>query len=107
MNRRYFIIIIRGAAVLELDQQVIDAVDDEWRKYLYDLHSPEEIAEMVGRCMMTLGTGLSNLDGWADQPDENARLLDGPEWEAERVVEISAADFEYIKARIEKERAAE
>ena len=78
-----FNITIQGTATLELHQDVIDVVDDEWREDLYDLHTPEEIAEMIGRCMM-LGSRLSQLDGWADQEDNKAVLLD-LEWETTHV----------------------
>jgi hypothetical protein len=96
--KRRFAIIVRGAAILELDQAVIDAVDDDWRADLYDLRTPEEVAEMVGRCMVAYHSRLSSLDGWADQPDENARIVRGPEWETERVYEIS--DLEVAICRV-------
>ena len=60
-------------ADLDLDQDVIDAVDEEWRSSFYDLHTPEDIAEHIGRNLLR-GVRLSMLDGWADQPDTNANL---------------------------------
>lgn len=75
MSKRTFKIEFSGSATLELDDQVIDAVDDEWRSYLYNLHTPEEIAEHIAYNFIFNTVGLSKLDGWADQPDENARLL--------------------------------
>ena len=30
---------------------------------------------------------LSDLDGWADQPDENARIIGGVDWEVEEITE--------------------
>ena len=65
-------------AVIELDQAVIDAVDDDWRSVLYDLHTPEEIAEHIGWNLCARNVKLSNLDGWADQPDSNARIVKYP-----------------------------
>ena len=87
MGKRYFRLEFFGEATIELDDAVIEAVDDEWRKDLYNLKTPEEIAEMVGRCIVCNGWRLSNLDGWADQPDSNARVITS-EWETEEVKEI-------------------
>lgn len=84
---RYFGLVIEGEVIIGLEQAVIDAVDDEWRKTFYDLDSPEKIAEMVGRCMAVFGTNLNRLDGWADQPASNAKLL-STEWYTTTVVEI-------------------
>jgi hypothetical protein len=86
--KRKFRLEFSGAAIIELDQAVIDVVDDEWRKDLYNLRTPEQIAEMVGRCMVCNGWRLSAMDGWADQPDTNARIISGPDWETEDVKEI-------------------
>jgi hypothetical protein len=84
MSKRRFSITFEVKAEIELDDRVIDVVDDEWRASLYDLHTPEDIAEMIGRCLVK-GWRLSSLDGWADQPDSNAILLDD-EWD---IVEIN------------------
>ena len=66
------------AAIIELDQAVIDAVDDNWREHLYPLHTPEEIAEHVAGNMIVNNLKLSQLDGWADQPDGNAKIISWP-----------------------------
>jgi len=77
MGKRTFQIEFTGSATLELDDQVIDVVDDAWRAGLYDLHTPEEIAEHIAYNLIFNKWSLSALDGWADQPDSNARLLGG------------------------------
>ena len=77
---RTFLLRIDGWAKMELDEQVIDAVDDEWREYLYQLDTPEEIAAHVGYNLIVNRIPLSMMDGWADQPDKNARVLD-VDWE--------------------------
>ena len=87
MGKRYFNLRFFGEATIELDDQVIDVVDDEWRKDLYNLKTPEDIAEMVGRCMVWNRADLSDLDGWADQPDSNARVI-YRDWETDSVEEI-------------------
>jgi hypothetical protein len=66
---------VRGSLVIELDEKVISVVDDIWRSQLYDLHTPEEIAGHVAYNLAN-GSRLSQLDGWADQPDENAKILE-------------------------------
>ena len=88
MGKRIFELEFFGTARIELDDAVIEAVDDEWRSALYDLYTAEEIAEMVGRCMICHQTPLSHLDGWADQPDSNAKVLRFPNWETTEVWEV-------------------
>ena len=65
---------------------MIDVVDDEWRKVLYALHTPEDIAAHIAYNMVVNHSNLSSLDGWADQPDENA-WLGYVHWETEYVDE--------------------
>jgi hypothetical protein len=65
----------RGNVIVELDEKVISVVDDKWRSYLYNLRTPEEIAAHVAYNLAE-GSRLSRLDGWADQPDENARIIE-------------------------------
>ena len=60
---------------IELDDAVIDVVDDQWRHDLYNLRTPEQIAEMIGDNMIRNRASLSELDGWADQPDNNAKII--------------------------------
>jgi len=73
-------------AEIELDDAVIDVVDDEWRSVFYNLRTPQAIAEHIGFNLIVNRARLSMLDGWADQPDENARVLVWPdldEWDIE------------------------
>ena len=72
----------------ELDDWVINVVDDNWREQLYDLKNEMEIAEHIGWNLVH-GRNLSELDGWADQPDSNARMLPGyPDYEINWVDKI-------------------
>ena len=66
-------------AWIELDQAVIDAVDDSWREMLYPLHTPEQIARHIAYNMVINRLKLSDLDGWADQPSSNAKILEYPD----------------------------
>lgn len=95
MAKRVFEVTVKKTIMLELDDAVINAVinavDDEWRSQLYNLHEPEEIAEMIGRCMVLFGSDLSDLDGWADQPKENARILETVDEDVE-AQEVSASN---------------
>jgi hypothetical protein len=85
MGKRKFYIEFSGTAKIELDDAVIDVVDDQWRRDLYNLNTPEEIAGMIGRCMVLNGWSLHSMDGWTDQPDSNARIIYEPDWEIEAV----------------------
>lgn len=81
MTKRKFEIVFGGSetAVIELDEAVISAVDDDWRAMFYDLHEPEDIAQHVGYNLIVNHLRLSQMDGWADQPDSNAKVLTHPE----------------------------
>ena len=84
MGKRYFEIRLDGWAVIELDDQVIDVVDDDWRSQLYQLYTPEEIAEHIAYNLLINKWPLSSLDGWANQPDTNARILNSVgDWDIE------------------------
>ena len=74
-------------ATLTLDEHVINVVDDEWRSYLYNLNTPEEIAEHIAYNLLR-GVRLHQLDGWTNQPDNNARLSITDMW-FEQTQEIS------------------
>jgi hypothetical protein len=82
MGKRRFRLELSGTAIIELDDQVINVVDAEWRRELYNLRTPEAIATMVGGNLIR-GATLSQLNGWANQPDENAKIVSEPEWEIE------------------------
>jgi hypothetical protein len=74
-------------AEIALDEKVISVVDDEWRGTFYNLHDIEDIAEHIAYNMVKNEVRLSQIDGWADQPDENAKLL-GEEWHLDEVEEL-------------------
>ena len=86
MGKRKFIVSMNFAVPIELDDHVIEVVDDEWRKSLYDLHTPEDIAQHIAYNMVVNHAQLSMLDGWADQPDSNAEI-GYINWETEYVDE--------------------
>lgn len=74
MAKRKFRVELSVELTIELDEQVFAVVDDEWRKVLYDLTTPEEIASHIAYNMVANDLKLSQMDGWADQPDSNAHI---------------------------------
>jgi hypothetical protein len=85
---RKFRMRIEAYVEIELADEVIDVVDDEWRSQLYDLNGAEEIAAHIGRNMAVNDAELSLLDGWADQPNSNARMTLEPDWEVTYIKEL-------------------
>jgi len=84
-----------GYAIVELDQKVIDAVDDDWRHYFYNLVTPEEIAEHIAYNLIVNEVRLTQLDGWANLSDDMARIIKRPErpdWEFEAEEILDGSD---------------
>lgn len=86
MATKKFTVTFSVTAVIELDEQVLAVVDDEWRGQFYPLLDNSDIAEHIAYNMVSNGACLSQLDGWGDQPDSNA-ILRTSEWELDEVVE--------------------
>ena len=80
MARRKFKIRIEADAEIEIDDVVIDMVDEEWREGLYDLRTPEEIAEHLAYNIFFNRARLSDLDGWVGMNDNLVEVTDEPEW---------------------------
>ena len=68
-------------ATIELDQAVIDVVDDDWREHLYQLFTPEEIAEHICYNIVKNHLQLSQMDGWADMDNSMVRMLEWPDFD--------------------------
>lgn len=60
---------------IEIDDDVIAAVDGEWRSRFYQLDTPEEVAAHIAFNILLHGARLSQLDGFADKKDEAVTLL--------------------------------
>ena len=88
MSKRKFEIIFNGTANIELDNAVINAVDEDFKNYIYNLTTIEQIVKHLAYNLIINDEKLSQLDGWADQLDENAKILSEPDWEIE-VTEIT------------------
>lgn len=60
---------------IEVDQRVIDDVlTDAWRADYYPLHSPGDVAAHLAYNLVQ-GSQLSDLDGFADQAPDRARVV--------------------------------
>ena len=86
MSKQQFTLRLECVATLEIDDAVINAVDDDWRSSLYDLHTPEEIAQHIGFNLIVNGLHLSSMDGWADQDNNLVQILGPTEWNTEAEV---------------------
>jgi len=65
---------------IEIAQSVLDGVlTDEWRAQFYALTTPQDVADHLAYNMVVHRAGLSQLDGFADHPDRDARVF-GEEW---------------------------
>lgn len=73
-DRRFHIEWIVDCEIV-LDEEVINRVDDEWRNVLYNLRTPTEIAEHIAYNLVMNNARLSQLDGWADMKDTQAKLI--------------------------------
>lgn len=61
---------------IELDERILNVVNDEWRRVLYDLKTEQEIAEHIAYNLVENGLQVWVLDGWADMPhDITARMV--------------------------------
>jgi hypothetical protein len=82
MAKKNYLLMMACSVTIQLDDAVIATVDDEWRKVIYaHIKTPEQIAEHLGYNLVINDAKLSQLDGFADQPDTNASIVDHPKWE--------------------------
>lgn len=81
MTTRLFRVCFEGEGVIELDDAVIGAVDDEWRSVFYNLRDADDIAAHIAYNLVVRKVELSDLDGWANQPDERAFMLEDVDWD--------------------------
>jgi len=58
------------SCVIEVDADVIRAVNKEWRGRFYHLDTPEEVAQHLAFNLLVNGASLSQLDGFADKEDD-------------------------------------
>lgn len=59
---------------VEIEEAVLaEAAKPDWQEHLYKLDR-EGVAGMIGSCLYR-GSDLSDLDGFADRKDEEARIV--------------------------------
>lgn len=67
--------IISFNGYIEIHDDVINSIDDEWIEMFYDLKTPQEIAEHIAFNIIVNDAGLSMLDGFANFTDDYARIV--------------------------------
>jgi len=83
MAKRKFEVTFTGTAVIEIDDKVIDAVDFDWKKTFYNLTSDKQIAEHVAYNLVINDSNIADLDGFADQEEDSAKLIENVSWDIE------------------------
>ena len=61
---------------IEIDDIVIDAVDDSWRKTFYNFTTPQQIADHIAFNMIVNDLKLSDIDGFANLSDDLVSLVE-------------------------------
>ena len=75
MTIHSFVVDLRIELTVSLEDDVVNVIDDpDWHEAFYDLNTPKEIAGHIAYNYVVNRRNLSQLDGWADQPDSNARV---------------------------------
>lgn len=59
--------------IVKIHPDVIAQVDDEWREMFYDLNTESDIVDHIAYNLLR-GNRLSQLDGFANLPDDYAEL---------------------------------
>jgi len=74
------------STTLKINHAVLDQVDDEWRSMFYNLNTPSEVIEHITHNLLQ-GMRLSQLDGFANLPDEYAVLVGSVDYELDGIDE--------------------
>lgn len=62
--------------IIELEEEVINQIDDDWRENFYSsLITPNDIADHLAFNIIVNGATLSMLDGFANFPDDYAKII--------------------------------
>jgi hypothetical protein len=65
--------------VIELDQQVFDNVDDEWRKDIYNIGGDDEIAAFIGYHLCVRNSRLNEIEGFSNLENNLANVIKWPQ----------------------------
>jgi hypothetical protein len=76
MGKQIFEVELHTMATIELDDEVIKAgASDDFYEVMGYRMSPQEVADHIVYQKIFNGASLSQLDGFADQPNSNAKIL--------------------------------
>lgn len=69
----------KGQVIWDVDIEIADdlikgVLTDEWRSHFYPLKTPEDVAAHLAFNLVQ-GRTLESLDGFADRPNTDAKLL--------------------------------
>lgn len=66
-------------ATVEVDEDLIKtALSKEWGDTFYTFHTPEEVVAFIGYNLIHNNIRLTQIDGFADKNDDQARLVERP-----------------------------
>lgn len=82
--KRKFLVHFEGSAELEIDDELLKSCNtDEWRQQMLQFTRDEQFVEHIAYNMVLNNLDLIQIDGYADQPKERAKVLRVPDWEVE------------------------
>jgi hypothetical protein len=74
------------STTVKINPVVFSHVDDEWRSMFYNLVTPSEVIEHIAYNLLQ-GFKLSQMDGFANFPDEYDVLIGSVDYELDSVEE--------------------
>lgn len=83
--KTYFVTYIVEVEI-DIDDDVINAVNEEWRSKFYNLKTKNDIIDYITRNLLGK-TPLNKLDGWADKSNIQA-LITFNDWYVDSITEI-------------------
>lgn len=83
-----FDVTFKVTARISINKEVFKQVDEEWKKMFYDLGNINDIVEMIAYNML-IWRSLSNLDGFANFPNNYADWEIDPEYELEDIEKVN------------------
>ena len=82
-----FAVTFQVTARIAINKEVFNQVNEDWKKTFYHLETIEDIVEMIAYNLLE-GRSLSNLDGFANLPDNYASWEIEPEYELEDIEKV-------------------
>jgi hypothetical protein len=76
MARKVYHVRLIGEIDIDLDDEVIKAgASDDFKSIFGYNMKPDEVAQHLAYSKVVMGANLENLDGFADQPNMNMKIL--------------------------------